>query len=313
MSQSPSSRIRLLNLESDIVATAALVSSVTGHPLTADQFRKIIEGPALEKQLTVATDPVDEIKAYCVLVRPEDFEAGQFSLWMAVHPNHRRQGIGTELFRASLQLAKDIQINELRADIADTEKDALAFAARMDFTVGRRRIRSLVEPKSVQDSSQIQVQFQSEGIEFRTLKELEDTEANRRRVYELNKTAAKDIPGRGPFFSYDQYISRRFEGDGYDPAGVIVALDGTRWIGFTQITGTGASMFLQMTGLGLEYRGRKIGQVLRGFAIQFANCRGATEVRTVIDSENHAVLALNRRMGFVEEGLTLSMTFRAKA
>ena len=313
MARPPDIRIRLLRPDSDIGATAALISSVVEHPLSADQFREIIEGPAPEKLLTVATDSFDEVKAYCAIVRPEDSEVGRFTLWMAVHRDCRRQGIGTELFSASLRLSAELQLDELRADIADSRDDAVAFATRMGFTVARRRIRSSVDPRSVQDASHLRVQLQAEGIEFRTLEELGDNEENRRKVFELNRTAAKDIPGRGPFYSYDQYVSRRFKGNGFHSDGVIVALDETRWIGFTQITGSGASMFLQMTGVDQEYRGRKIGQVLRGLAIEFANVRGASEVRTVIDSENKAMLTLNRRMDFIEEGETLSMTYKTRA
>lgn len=50
------------------------------------------------------------------------------------------------------------------------------------------------------------------GVSLASIAELGDTEQLRRRVYELNKECAADIPGRGQFFSYDEYIQRRFLG-----------------------------------------------------------------------------------------------------
>lgn len=42
-----------------------------------------------------------------------------------------------------------------------------------------------------------------------TLADLGDTDANRRRLYELNAACSADIPDRGPFHNWDDYVRLR--------------------------------------------------------------------------------------------------------
>lgn len=92
------------------------------------------------------------------------------------------------------------------------------------------------------------------GIRLTTLSELGDTPRHRRALYELNKECSADIPGRGPFFAYDEYHRLRFEVPAYDPRGVVLALDsldGDRWIGMAATSDRRRSGFVfnEMTGV----------------------------------------------------------------
>lgn len=44
------------------------------------------------------------------------------------------------------------------------------------------------------------------GIEFTTMADLSDTAECRRSLYELNKTCSADIPERGEFYRFDEYL-----------------------------------------------------------------------------------------------------------
>lgn len=303
---------RPLDPSEDTPGVASLISSITRSPFTTEQFQGLLRGPA-EKVLTVAVHPGNEIIGYGAIVQPEEFPPGRFSLWLGVHPEHRRRGIGTRLFHSAVKAAQEKRVEALCVVVPDTKEDALGFAERVGFTCERRRIRSVANPTKVKLDPETEKALQAEGIQFKSLADLGDTDENRMKVYLLNKETSGDIPGRGPFLSYERYIASRFDSAAYYPEGVILALDESTPVGFTQITGTERSMFLQMTGVDRNYRGRRIGQVLRGLAVQFAKSRGAAEVRTIIDSENVAMLALNRRMGFVDEGETLVLSLATNA
>jgi GNAT superfamily N-acetyltransferase len=140
------------------------------------------------------------------------------------------------------------------------------------------------------------------GIRFSSLAERGDTEANRRRVYELNKTCSADIPGRDPFYSYAQYRDVRFQTEVYTAAGVLLAVAGPAWVGLSAASYHKAQgfMFNEMTGVVREYRHRGIATALKVLAIGFAQSLGVPVMYTVHADANHAAIAMNRRLGYTD-------------
>lgn len=56
-----------------------------------------------------------------------------------------------------------------------------------------------------------------------------------RALYELNKLCSADIPGRGAFYSYEEYIAGRINVPSYAAAGVILAVDEGTWVGWRRL------------------------------------------------------------------------------
>jgi len=73
----------------------------------------------------------------------------------------------------------------------------------------------------------------SAGIEFTTMGQLGDTVEQRRALFELNKLCSADIPERGTFSTWEVYEAERLNVAGYDPQGVMLALDQGRWAGMS--------------------------------------------------------------------------------
>ena len=69
------------------------------------------------------------------------------------------------------------------------------------------------------------------GIDFTTMADLGDTADCRRSLYELNKTCSADIPERGEFYTFDEYLNDRIEIPTYHPRGVVLAISNGVWIG----------------------------------------------------------------------------------
>ncbi|MFI9243624.1 GNAT family N-acetyltransferase [Streptomyces sp. NPDC053086] len=141
------------------------------------------------------------------------------------------------------------------------------------------------------------------GIRLTTLAELGDTPEHRRALYELNKECSADIPERGEFYSFEEYTERRFAAAGYDPRGVVIALDGDAWIGMAATSVHDGFVFNEMTGVRAPYRGRGISIAMKTVGLRFARECGATRVRTFHHPANANAIAMNRRMGFVDEGV----------
>jgi hypothetical protein len=73
---------------------------------------------------------------------------------------------------------------------------------------------------------------QEEGIVLRTMEDLGDHDANHQLLYELNRACSADIPERGDFYSYEEYLDERIR-RAYTPATTVIALDGDRWVGMS--------------------------------------------------------------------------------
>ncbi len=89
------------------------------------------------------------------------------------------------------------------------------------------------------------------GIVLTTLAQLGNTVAQQRQMFELNRVCAADIPERGEFHTWDQYVERRIEVPSFDPEGVVVALDDHRWVGMsaTSYRSGNSHAFGDMTGV----------------------------------------------------------------
>lgn len=142
---------------------------------------------------------------------------------------------------------------------------------------------------------------ENRGVSFQSMALLGDTEEHRRLLYELNKTCSADIPARGKFFEYGEFCERRY-GRGYDPKGVIIALQNGNWIGMTANSNWKKHNFIfnEMTGVLTPYRRVGIAIALKLHGIRYAKSLGVKFAYTVHDTENVAPIALNRRLGYVD-------------
>jgi hypothetical protein len=140
------------------------------------------------------------------------------------------------------------------------------------------------------------------GVRLTTLSELGDTPEHRRALYELDRECSADVPGSGAFPAYDAYVRLRFEAPGFDPRGVVLALDGEGLIGVAASSDQRRSGFVrnETTGVRAVHRRRGISVAMKTFGIGFAGICGVSSVRTVHHPLNAAAIAMNRTMGFVD-------------
>jgi RimJ/RimL family protein N-acetyltransferase len=141
------------------------------------------------------------------------------------------------------------------------------------------------------------------GVTFTTMANLGDTAECRRALYELNKTCSADIPERGEFYTFDEYLAERIQTHLYDPTGVVLAMSNGEWVGMatTSLREAEGYAFSEMTGVLASHRGRGVSLAMKLLAIRFARSRGYHQLRTFHHPENANAIAMNRRLGFVDE------------
>jgi len=140
------------------------------------------------------------------------------------------------------------------------------------------------------------------GIDFPTMADLGDTAGCRRALYELNKTCAADIPDRGEFYTFAEYVQQRLAPPGYDPHGVILALSKDDWVGMaaTSLRRDESCAVSDMTGVLPGYRGRGISLAMKLLAIGYARSNGMRWLNSLHHPANAAAIGMNRRLGFVD-------------
>lgn len=143
---------------------------------------------------------------------------------------------------------------------------------------------------------------QTSGVRFTTMAEAGDTVDHRRALYELNRTCSADIPGRGTFYTYDEYVEQRIEVPTFDPRGVVLAIRDKSWIGMsaTSLHPAKGYAFAEMTGVLAPYRGRGLSLALKLLAIRFVRASGYRRLVTFHHPRNTSAIAMNRRLGFVD-------------
>jgi GNAT superfamily N-acetyltransferase len=141
------------------------------------------------------------------------------------------------------------------------------------------------------------------GITFTTMADLGDTAECRRALYELNKTCSADIPERGEFYTFEDYLAERIETRLYDPRGVVLAVNDGAWVGMaaTSLREAEGYAFSEMTGVLASHRGRGISLAMKLLAIRFARSSGYHCLRTFHHPHNANAIGMNRRLGFVDE------------
>ena len=144
---------------------------------------------------------------------------------------------------------------------------------------------------------------QQSGINFTTMADLGDTAECRRALYELNKTCSADIPERGEFYSFDEYLAERIQTRLYDPIGVILALSNDQWVGMatTSLREAEGYAFSEMTGVLASHRGRGVSIAMKLLAIRFARSSGYHCLRAFHHPANENAISMNRRLGFVDD------------
>jgi RimJ/RimL family protein N-acetyltransferase len=286
----------------DYLQLASLLSQTQQRPFSAEYLENMAKRGFLVWNSRIAVQNNGRIVGACLLSQSASDGIGRYKIHVDVHPAWQRQGIGTALYQDALDFAQANGLSSLYAFVFEDRPRGLDFARKQGFAITRQAIHSCLDPATFNDAPFVDYLSRNEagGIRFTTLADLGDKLENRRLLYELNKTCSADIPGRDPFFTFEEFCQWRFESQAYTASGVILALDGNRWVGLSAATHHQKENFVfnEMTGVIPQYRRRGLAIALKLLVVQFARAVGVDLIRTFNDSMNEPMLAVNRRMGY---------------
>jgi GNAT superfamily N-acetyltransferase len=233
--------------------------------------------------------------------------AGTMLIQVTVDSARRGAGLGTRLYAALEEQARGLGARVIESKCRDDAPECLKWAEQRGFRVIDRYFRSELdltgfEPDAFAGALQA---AEAAGYRFITLADV-DLAAGQRRLYEVDMECAFDEPGIShetwPPLTYEEYAQEMFPPHRFDPAAVAIAVLGDEWAGFSSLhfpPDKPDLAWVSFTGVRRAHRGRGLAQALKLLTSRYALQRGCTRVGTSNNEHNPAMLAVNRKFGFV--------------
>ena len=297
--------LRPIELPADFKRLAELLNTVHSEPVTAELLQEReqqIPTGSIESRMA-AIDAHGRIAGFNHCGRAPFMLSRSFWVEIVVEPSWRRRGIGTLLYNNAVDFARTQNATRLEAEVRDVSPDWRLFAEQQGFRVDRHIVESTLDLTKFDESRFVGVSESvgATNVRFFTLADVDSTEENLHAYYELSKRNSLDIPGsEGTFPPFEDYRKFVFGASWYRPESQFMAAVGERWVGMSSLGyfKETNSTYTMHTGVLPNYRGRNIALALKLLGIHWSKQIGAAYTRTNNDSQNTAILAINKKLGY---------------
>ncbi|MFW8627218.1 GNAT family N-acetyltransferase [Deinococcus sp. ME38] len=263
----------------------------------------------LRRQLLVAAD--GEVLGGTQLQTWAFSPPGFLHAQLMVHPHARGQGHGSALWQDLLTAARHAGARGLHTDVPDPDPADRDWAARRGFTVHAHRFASQLDLTRF-DPADFEPQRQAAQAQGVTFTDLSGTDLNSADEATLDRylnfvadrlIETPDLAGhpRWPLSQVREIL--RLDHDPR-PDWLVLAVDPDgEWLGTTAMIRFRSLPFAynELTALHPQARGRGLALPLKLQVIERAQREGFTTMRTNNHSRNAPMLAVNRRLGFVQQ------------
>jgi len=310
----PSAHIRAFKLGADDYAALAAIDTAVypEYPGNADNTRYDDENFDLSRYVLkrYVAEVGERIVGYGVYHHMTSrFHPQRFWMWLAVHPNHQRQGIAASLYERILADLRQLSAIAVWASSRETMQGSLAFLAKRGFREVLRSWESHLDvttfdPRPFQKYLD---RVERDGIVLTPLAmERQRDPQWLNKVYDLHTKAMADVPSHTPYTPppLDQFVRYVIESPSALLDGYYVALDGDRYVGESYVNrnkDAPGHLYQGLTGVRREHRGRGLAMALKLKTIQYAREHGYSLIKTWNATTNEGMLAINGRLGFVRQ------------
>lgn len=300
--------LRPLDVGRDLPRLAELLTTDNPEVVTVEQVRELFrqESPERVSRRTVAVDGDGRLVGSGFAVRDPWDKPGDFWVRVIVDPDVQNRGVGSLLYDDVTRFARERGATRLSSQVRDNAPGALRFAERRGFAIDRHIFESTLDLATFDEApfAGALAAAEAAGFRFFSLADLEPSEEAQRRLYELNRATAADVPGTEEEFApFEQFRKFVFEASWYRADGQLVAAHGDTWVGLAAvgIFPHNNSAYHMHSGVLRAYRGRGLAHALKLLSIRCAKRHGAAYIRTNNDSQNAPMLTVNRKFGYRPE------------
>jgi GNAT superfamily N-acetyltransferase len=235
------------------------------------------------------------------------YDPRRFTIDLLVRPDAEGRGLGKQLYAHLLGQLEEFDPLALEIGVREDKMRGLRFAGERGFAETMRSWESRLDPRGFNPEAYdgLVARVTGEGIVLRDLTELAIDPERERLIYELRNAIIPDVPSTAAVTeeSYEQYLERFWKNPLMIQEACFIALDGERYVGYSQFFDTPdrSLLYTGLTGVRREYRGRGIATALKVRAIAWAKAAGRTEIVTWNASQNVEMLGINAKLGFVRQ------------
>ncbi len=215
---------------------------------------------------------------------------------VTVLAEHRRQGVGTALYRSLSTWTREHGIDEIEVPALDDDPESIAFATRRGFVEARRELGVVLELEGMEPPELVP----PDGIEIVSWA---DRPELARGIYEVSLETYPDVPGYedDELESFEDWLAHDMQGSGDSPEATFVAVAGDEVVGYAKFALTAAQpmvAFHDISGVKRAWRGRGVARALKTAQIRWAIASGLAELRTRNAEQNEPIRRLNARLGY---------------
>ena len=239
----------------------------------------------------------DVVVGMAELSRFEYLPPGWLRLTLAVNPQVRQQGLGTELYRWVQAQADDIRPGGLSVSVLDTDPLSRDWAIRHGYSLHAHRFASELDL-----SAEFPLPELPAGVTLRDMAGASPIEWDRlEALYGDLLTQTPDLEGQ-PRWTPEVLRSHLRDNPRARPDWTLLAVDGAgAWLGLCQGVIISTGIYNEFTAVVAAARGQGLARALKLELIRRAQAAGAPLMRTNNHAANAPMLGVNRRLGFVAQ------------
>jgi GNAT superfamily N-acetyltransferase len=298
---------RPMDIEKDAEEIARLYNFTTNEMLNTDAIIDWWTPREGEIRVTrLAQDELGTAIGYWDIDRETWMKPGHFKMKVVVAPEARWQGLGSQMYRDAVRVARQHGATHLEGYIRETDTASVKFAETRGFKIVHHGFESTLDLTDFDEHrfDDLIARLRAEEFCFFSLAEAGVTEENKRKLYQVNRDSGLDNPGNDESFpDFYAFSKNVFEASWFRADTQILAAYQESWVALSAI-GIYAEdhhAYNAFTGVLREYRGRGLAQALKLQTILLAKREGMRYVRTHNDSNNVPMLAVNRKLGYKPE------------
>jgi GNAT superfamily N-acetyltransferase len=262
----------------------------TAHSL---RHRQVSEPPRARRKSWVALDDNELIAFATANVAWFGGEAGKGRIWVGVHPQHRRRGIGTGLWDTAV--AHLAGTKRLTVEV-DDDPAGLRFVEQRGFTQYDSEVISRLDPGEGKLEAK-----PHEGFRVLPLGDLRDRERELHQFYgEAGAIPPGDPENRVTLEEWRDFILGNPLLDDEGSVVVLDAADRVVSLSWLLVDHSRRRAENEWTGTAPHLRGRGLARLAKVATIRWAAEHGLTEIVTGNDPDNLPMRELNRRLGYKE-------------
>jgi RimJ/RimL family protein N-acetyltransferase len=301
--------LRPADPEKDFARLAAWFSLLEDEPSTEAGLKEYYQKHQERITQRVAVDGQGELAGFYWAARHK-FREGEFTFFLYTPAERRRQGVGRLLYNDLWGMLQDAEAKKLQVSVRDDSPESRAFSERRGFCELRHHFMMLLDLEAFDDwpYEAVIARLEGEGFRFTSMEALGNTEEAQRKLYVLNDTTVATTPGaegEHSWESFEDFQKSVCQADWYKPGGQMVVIDCAtdEWVAMSAITRQEGNDYAYnlFTGVDERYRGRKLGQAVKVTALRYARqVLGASQVRTHHNTKNLPMIAIDRKLGYVQ-------------